>query len=194
MTRDRWEDDGTPRTIAWAHEYDGYARLAGSPADLAELIEPAREAYARAGRIPGWCGVDLLRGWAFYLVRADRHSGGGTLRQEWRDVLDALRRHPATTEADLPPEPLLVDIPEDWRPMTGTKAREAVAKSQGTDPQFYRARRAPKGSAHEGVWYVEERPGPRYLDDCVWMVLPGGDVTRAVPVGNPMHPTSDLRP
>ena len=30
------------------------------------------------------------------------------------------------------------------------------------------------------------------VDDCVWMVLPGDSVIRAIPVGNPIHPPSDL--
>ena len=66
--------------IVWAHAYDGYRRLAASPPEgLERLLRDARDSFARHGVVPAWCGVDFLRGWAFYLVRADRHSGGGRL-------------------------------------------------------------------------------------------------------------------
>ncbi len=62
--------------VEWAHEYDGYTRLASTPEQLEKLLRRARNSYRTHGRVPSWCGVDLLRGWAFLLVRADRHSGG----------------------------------------------------------------------------------------------------------------------
>jgi hypothetical protein len=46
---------------------------------------------------------------------------------------------------------------------------------------------------HEGIWYVSERDVMSMLvDDCVWMVQPDGGVTRAVPVGNPIHPPTEV--
>lgn len=89
--------------VEWAHVYDGYRRLASTPQRLSKLIQPVRNSYGAHGRVPDWCGVDFLRGWAFYLVRADRHSGGGSLDDEWRAVLEALRRHPAAEPDDRPP-------------------------------------------------------------------------------------------
>jgi hypothetical protein len=67
--------------VKWAHKYDAYARLAGSPQSLATLLEPAWHEYHQTGRVPEWCGVDLLRGWAFYITRADRHGGGYGLEE-----------------------------------------------------------------------------------------------------------------
>lgn len=68
-----------------------------------------------------------------------------------------------------------------------------MAAENGDAPEDYRAWRAPRGSVHDGVWYLEERDGDKIMiDDCVWMVLPDGRVTRAIPVGNPISPPSDL--
>ena len=89
--------------VVWAHQYDGYGRLARTPERLSKLLKPARNSYRAHARVPDWCGVDFLRGWAFYLVRADRHPGGGTLDDELCDVLEALRRHPAAKPDDRPP-------------------------------------------------------------------------------------------
>src|SRR5665648_355806 len=63
------------RQIKWAVQYDGYGRLAGdhkSHEALGRLIDPAREEWRRAGRVPDWCGVDFLRGWAYFMVRVGR--------------------------------------------------------------------------------------------------------------------------
>ena len=90
--------------IAWAMIYSGYDRLAATPEQLERLLEPARIEYARAGRIPAWCGVDLLRGWAFLLQRADYFQGGGSLDVEWDAVLDGVRHHPAALPSDMPPQ------------------------------------------------------------------------------------------
>ena len=109
MERPSWPtDDATIAEVMWAHRYDGYRRLARSPADLAGLLEPARAEYDRTRRIPEWCGVDLLRGWAFFLVRRDHHRGGGSLDEEWRAVLDALHQHPDAAGDDRPPRRDLV--------------------------------------------------------------------------------------
>ena len=60
-------------------------------------------AYEASGRIPEWCGVDLLRAWAFYRQREHHNLGHGPMARDWDDVLDAIRRHPAATNGDLPP-------------------------------------------------------------------------------------------
>jgi hypothetical protein len=93
----------TQDQIEWAHFYDGYRRLAASPRDLERLLDEARRSYHSSGQVPAWCGVDLLRGWAFYLVRADRFAGGGTLDEEWVAVLGRLREHPDAHGSDRPP-------------------------------------------------------------------------------------------
>lgn len=95
--------------IAWAYGYDGYARLARSPEDLARILEPAWREYREAKRVPDWCGVDLLRAWAFYLVRADRYGGddglmeGGSMIDEWKAVLERIAKHESSRAADIPP-------------------------------------------------------------------------------------------
>ncbi|MCV7194037.1 hypothetical protein [Mycolicibacterium brumae] len=93
--------------IEWAHTYDGYSRIAGGPDHLWTQIEPLKRAYDQHGRVPEWAGVDLLRGWAFYIVRAHRHGGAWDSVfiefPEMRSILDALRQHPAATSQDLPP-------------------------------------------------------------------------------------------
>ena len=100
------------RQIAWAHTYDGYRRLAGGdegPTALAQLLQPAWREFQDTGRVPEWCGVDLLRGWAFYLTREDRHGGGynlaegGTKVPEWDAVLQRIASHPGTRPEERPP-------------------------------------------------------------------------------------------
>lgn len=97
------DEAATRDAIRWAQTYNGYQRLAQDPGRLGTLLEPARHEYLRTGHVPEWCGVDLLRGWAFYLYRADYFCGGGTLDDEWLAVLDALSRHPHAERADQPP-------------------------------------------------------------------------------------------
>lgn len=57
--------------------------------------------------IPEWAGVDLLRGWAFWCVRAHRHGGGYEPIEEeypeFKAIVAALRHHPGATDADRPP-------------------------------------------------------------------------------------------
>ncbi|WP_232715208.1 hypothetical protein [Gordonia metallireducens] len=93
--------------IEWAHTYNGYERLGGGPHKLAELVAPLRHEFESLGTIPEWAGVDLLRGWAFYLVRAHRHGGAyDPLMVEYPEIIaivDAIDKHPATTDEDRPP-------------------------------------------------------------------------------------------
>ena len=72
--------------------YDGHQRLASSPEALLRLLEPARYDYAATGCVPAWCGIDLLRGWAFYLVRLDRLAGGLAAGEPERAEFDAVLR------------------------------------------------------------------------------------------------------
>ena len=97
------------RQIAWASRYDGYGRLADGPPELAHVIAPARDEWQRTGEVPSWCGVDLLRGWAFFMIRADRHGGGyrlepgGDMLPEWRAVMHAIAGHECADPDDRPP-------------------------------------------------------------------------------------------
>lgn len=111
---DDFNDRLMSRQVMWAHTYNAYERLAGGesgPNALADLLEPAWLEFRRTGRVPGWCGVDLLRGWAFYLTRADRHGGryslssGGSAVVEWQAVLSRIAGHPNCGAGDRPPLP-----------------------------------------------------------------------------------------
>lgn len=90
--------------IKWAHRYDGYKRLGGGPEFLAAVVSPVAAEFARTRRVPDWAGVDLLRGWAFYLVRSHRHSGEyEPLTEEFPEfvaIVEAINRHPAATAKD----------------------------------------------------------------------------------------------
>jgi hypothetical protein len=99
----READRGRQAQIEWAHTYDGFRRLAGSPEELARLLRGPRDSYATTRAVPAWCGVDLLRGWAFYLARADRQAGGGTLDGEWGAVLRALAVRQDMAPGERPP-------------------------------------------------------------------------------------------
>ena len=93
--------------IEWACEYNAYERLAGSPNRLWDLLHPLRDAFERAGSIPDWAGVDLLRGWAFWLVRAHSHGGYSPLCEEFPEIeaiVAAINRHPACRARDRAPE------------------------------------------------------------------------------------------
>lgn len=89
--------------LRWAQMYDGWARFASSHDAYQRLLEPATREYEATGRIPEWCGVDLLRAWAFVRQREHHNAGGGPMAGDWDAVLDALRRHPDATGSDLPP-------------------------------------------------------------------------------------------
>lgn len=89
--------------LAWAGSYDGYQRIAGDGKRIHDVLRPVREALEETGEVPAWAGVDLLRGYAFVMVRADRHAGGGTLGRNFLAVVDAIDRHPATRPGERPP-------------------------------------------------------------------------------------------
>lgn len=91
--------------LTWALSYDGYRRLASDPTALFDrLVRPMRDEFESAGSIPDWCGVDLLRGWLFFLQREDHHGGGWPpqLGAEWISVLYALFDHPHAGKKDRP--------------------------------------------------------------------------------------------
>ena len=102
-------DSDDSALVTWAHEYNGYNRIAGDPAVLATVLQPLRDEFQRTRTIPEWAGVDLLRAWAFWCTRAHRHSGGyRTFTEEFPEVLvivEALRRHPGATADDRPRAP-----------------------------------------------------------------------------------------
>lgn len=93
--------------IKWAQSYNGYERIADDSGRLNAIYRPLAEEIASRGDLPDGLGVDLLRGWAFYLARAHRWSGGSrTLIEhvpEIELVAEAIRRHPAAEPRDMPP-------------------------------------------------------------------------------------------
>jgi hypothetical protein len=113
--RDLNPDDARLLTqqLAWVRFYDGYRRLADSPERLGGLLVEARREFASSGAIPSWCGVDFLKGWAFYVAREDSHATGGysisdpdsETYAEWHAVLAALAAHSAAELEDRPPMP-----------------------------------------------------------------------------------------
>ena len=98
------------KLIGWALEYNAYDRIAGTdgfPAALRDMLLPLIESYTEGGVIPRWAGVDLLRAWAFYLVRINRHEDGYLLDEhpEMHEIVAAVAGHPVVREADMPPLP-----------------------------------------------------------------------------------------
>ncbi|HYF71362.1 MAG TPA: hypothetical protein VD864_01000, partial [Nocardioides sp.] len=91
--------------LRWALDYNGYERFAGGGDVYYSLLQPAMREYERTGRVPEWCGVDLLRAWAFYRQREHHMDGVSPMAPDWDAVLDAIRRHPAALASDLPPDP-----------------------------------------------------------------------------------------
>jgi uracil-DNA glycosylase len=102
--------------LTWVLGYNAYERLASDLARLEALVAEARREYSASRQVPAWCGVDLLKGWAFALARTDHVDGGHGLSdagsaayKEWIHVLAALARHPGATERDVPPMPVVHD-------------------------------------------------------------------------------------
>lgn len=87
--------------IVWATSYDGYGRLASEPAALHRLIAEAERDLLNGGAVPQWCGVDLLRGWAFGLMQPE--WPGARLGTGWFALLDAISAHPEARLQDIPP-------------------------------------------------------------------------------------------
>lgn len=100
------------RQIVWATRFNGYEQLAGpdgGPVELAAILDPATSHWRRTGSVPPDCPLDVLRGWAFFLVRADRHGGGyslepgGSAEAEFTAVLEAIAQHPGAQGVVDPP-------------------------------------------------------------------------------------------
>lgn len=103
MAADQYES----RLFEWAHKYNGFARLARSPENLAGVLGPLLREFECTGRIPDWAGVDLLRGWAFHLARSYRFLGHPyPLLDEYPEfatIVEAIENHPDAKVRDRPP-------------------------------------------------------------------------------------------
>lgn len=156
--------------LEWALRYDGYARLAASPDTLEGVLRSARDSYSRHGRVPDWCGVDLLRGWAFYLARADHQAGGGTLDGEWTAVLDALAVHPGASPAERAPAAAGATV--------GDPAPE-LPTAFSTEPKLHRDA-AFLAAKRSRLWESHVAPINRFVDDIREEIL-----AEATPAGGP---------
>jgi len=94
-----------PKLKAWAHSYNGYDRIMGD--NLFQLLEPLMEEAHKTGAIPDRVGVDLLRGWAFYVARSHNNGcmndGSYSCCTVIYYLAEAVRNHKAATKGDLPP-------------------------------------------------------------------------------------------
>jgi hypothetical protein len=75
------------RAVEFAHTFDGYAHIGGTPQELERrLVAPLRDSLRRAGRVPHAYTVDDLRAVLFWIARADhftdwsREPGGDEFR------------------------------------------------------------------------------------------------------------------
>jgi hypothetical protein len=94
------------RLIDWVMKFNAYDRIAQTPDKLAEVLEPAWQEYRRTGLVPEWAGVDLLRGWAFLMVRTNRFTANSSIHEEFPEflsVVEAVRNHKKAKKRDLPP-------------------------------------------------------------------------------------------
>ena len=121
----------TDEELMWALTYDGYERFSRDMSACQELLRPAMSAYEASGQIPEWCGVDLLRAWAFFRQREHHNLGHQPMARDWGDVLDAIRRHPAAKDGDLPPS-RFPNLTGEWAVRLGT-ALEAPYLSKLSD-------------------------------------------------------------
>jgi predicted double-glycine peptidase len=86
--------------LEFAATYDGYRRIAGSPENLSAVYEPIRMDWRKSGVLPGWMGIDLLRGFLFLMYRENHFvQPMGCLSEEevehlepFRQVIEAIRR------------------------------------------------------------------------------------------------------
>lgn len=155
------------RQIKWAVQYDGYGRLAGdhkSHEALGRLIDPAREEWRRAGRVPDWCGVDFLRGWAYFMVRVGRPAlePTGPEGPEFVAVLNAAASHPQATPAEVPP--LRLADPVVYSATDRTDALKALCGDN--DPWNRHLATAWRACAEPGLGDYPHRPRPD--DDGEW--------------------------
>lgn len=99
-------EDYEAALINWAQRYNGYERIAEDHEHANPIFEPLQEKLLESGEIPRWIGVDLLRGWAFFIARGHRWSGHNSIFvdcPEFELIAEAVRHHPAATPTDMPP-------------------------------------------------------------------------------------------
>lgn len=99
-------EDYEAAMIDWAQRYNGYERIAEDSPHANLVFEPLRRELLELGAIPSWAGVDLLRGWAFFIARGHRWSGHDSIfvdHPEFESIAEAVRNHPAVTDDDIPP-------------------------------------------------------------------------------------------
>lgn len=103
----RSDEDYEQAMIDLAQGYQGYERIAADSEHLQAVYGPTMDETDKFGDVPGWVGVDLLRGWAFYVARAYRWSGGYVSIFEkypvFEEIAEAVRHHPAAEPRDMPP-------------------------------------------------------------------------------------------
>lgn len=164
--------------VAW-RAFSGRWLDPTSAADYEDYCQKVYEIALTRGSEPGW-----VEGRLYQFARAI-----GTYEKLLEKRLELFA-------ALLPPEdtPTIADA---WQELAGgeherDQAAAAVAAHVGGQAGDYEASRAPAGSIHHGVWYVSEADGNVMIDNCVWMVLPSGKVTRDIPVGNPIVDASPL--
>lgn len=148
--------------VAWALRYNGDDRLATTPNALGDLIAPARTGFRSLGRVPEWCGVDFLRGWAFYLVREDRFLSCDTQGEEWSAVLEAVRQHPAARGSDRPPASVSGDIPLPTRFSTAPKQHKDSAYLAAKQARWWEDHVAP---VNQFVDQIHEEIAGRWADE-----------------------------
>ena len=104
-SRQSIEHELYPKLKAWAHSYNGYERIMGDK--LFQLLEPLMEEAGKTGAIPDRVGVDLLRGWAFYVARSHNNAcmndGSYSCCNVIYYLAEAVQNHKAVTKGDLPP-------------------------------------------------------------------------------------------
>lgn len=175
-------DPGT-EFLSWALTYNAYQRLGDGPDALTAVISVPRGEFERSGRVPAWCGVDLLRGWIFWLARKDHFEGYGHLvepgyesNRELRSVVAALRNHPQVGADDLPPASTASVWGDTEQPSLTPVVSAALPPEveEALGPFYVYALRDPRDSE---VFYVGKGTGSRLLAH-VWAVkATGGDAT-----------------
>ncbi|ALG87074.1 hypothetical protein [Gordonia phthalatica] len=127
-------DSDRQKINSWAHSYNGYTRLDENLRDRGSVVARVIEEYEREGSIPEWAGIDVLRGWAFYLARSHYHTSYGQslteMHPEILDIAAAIDARPWATAADRCPT---LDSPRRGLPVT----RETALFT--TEPMLTRA-------------------------------------------------------
>lgn len=101
-------DAGWPAILEFALTYNAYRRIARHPAELKAVVDPVLTEVNKAGKVPEWAGVDLLRATLFFLQRAVHMNDdyGDRSRARFLVVIEAIRavagRYPLVADTDLP--------------------------------------------------------------------------------------------